>query len=106
MNGIQLYPADAEDPPEPKWACTGATPEEVEHVTMSEIAGTPMEIIPTYLPPGAQEVRSSLPPVICKGTVAYVQREWIIRHEGADFRIQRRQGERVVTAAQRARRRG
>jgi hypothetical protein len=96
VNGIRLYATNADVPPQRNWACTGATPEEVEHVSMDAVAGTPMEIIPTYLPAGAEEVDAALPPVICKGTVAYVEREWIIRRDDADFRIQCREGERVV----------
>jgi hypothetical protein len=96
VNGIRLYPSNAEDPPEWNWACKGTTPEEREYVTLDAVAGTPMEIIPTYLPPGAEEVDALFPPVICKGVVASVGREWIMREEGADFRIHRRQGERVV----------
>lgn len=95
VNGIRLYPTGAE-PVQRKWACTGARPEEVQEVLMSRVAGTPMEIVATYVPPGAEEVPAVWPPVVCKGTLAYVQREWVIRAEGADFSIQRRQGERVV----------
>jgi hypothetical protein len=36
------------------------------------------------------------PPVICKGIVAYVERQWIIRDEGAHFFIARRQGEQAI----------
>lgn len=95
VNGIRLYPTGAEDPPEPDWACKGTTPEEREYVTLDAVVGTPMEIIPTYLPPGAEETYTPLPPVICKSVVAYVERRWNIRGEG-DFSIQRRQGERVI----------
>jgi hypothetical protein len=56
VNGIRLYPTGAGPAVQRKSACSDAKPEGVEHVTMSAVAGTPMEIIPTYLPPGAEEV--------------------------------------------------
>lgn len=61
VNGIRLYPTDAEPAVQRKWACTGAKGEGVEEVPMSAIAGTPMEIVPTYLPAGAEEIPSHLP---------------------------------------------
>ena len=95
LNGIRLYPSDAKDIPAPEWACTGAKPEEVEHPDMSAIAGTPLEIAPTYLPAGAEEIPPSFGPTICKGIAAFVQRDWVIRGKG-DFYIIRYQGEHAV----------
>ena len=96
LNGIQVYATGSPSPPGREWACTDAKPEEIQHVDMSAVAGTAMEIVPTYLPAGADEVSSTLPSVICKGTVAYVEREWSIRDKGADLFIARREGERVI----------
>ena len=93
VNGIRLYPTGAAPAVQRKDACTGARGEGVEEIPMSEVAGTPMEIAPTYLPPGSEEVGPTWPPVMCKGILANVQREWVIRDEGAHFRIARRQGE-------------
>jgi hypothetical protein len=93
VNGIRLYPTNAEDAVEREWVCADARPEEVEHLTMSEVAGTPMEITPTYLPAGAEETSPMWPPAKCKGILVYVQRDWVMRDEGADFFIIRYQGE-------------
>jgi len=96
LNGIRLYPTDAEAAAQRKWACTGAGGQGVEHPPMSAVVGTPMEIVPTYLPPGAEEtIPPAFPPVVCKGTVAYVERDWGIRGKG-DFYIIRYQGERAI----------
>ena len=95
VNGIRLYSTDAEAAVQRKSACTDAKPEEVEHVTMSAVAGTPMEIIPTYLPLGAEEQPPMWPPVICRGVVAYVDRVWIVPGKG-DFFIIRYQGEQAI----------
>jgi len=95
VNGIRLYRTDADPAVRRKWVCTGARDEEVAHPAMSDVAGTPMEIIPTYLPPGAEEQPSMWPPVICKGVVAYVDRVWIVRGKG-DFFIIRYQGEQAM----------
>ena len=96
VNGIRLYSLDAGPALQRKDACSDAAPEEVEHLTMSEVTGTPMEIIPTYLPPGAEERPAMWPPVACKGIVANVERHWIIRGEDVDIYIRRRQGERAI----------
>jgi len=95
VNGIRLYSLDAGPDVQRKDACSDAKPEEAEELTMSDVAGTPMEIIPTYLPPGAEEVDPMWPPVACKGIVANVQRDWIIRGKG-HFDISRRQGEQAI----------
>ena len=95
VNGIRLYSLDAGPDVQRKDACSDAKPEEAEELTMSDVAGTPMEIIPTYLPPGAEEVDPMEPPVACKGIVANVQRWWIIRGK-ADFYVSRRQGEQAI----------
>jgi hypothetical protein len=95
VNGIRLYPTGSASPPERTWACSDAKPEEIQHVDMSAVAGTAMEIVPSYLPPGAEETSSALPPVICKGTVAYVQRDWNMPGDGLFF-IARREGQRVI----------
>jgi hypothetical protein len=95
VNGIQIYPTSAAPPPR-QWACSDAKPEEVQHVSMDAVAGTPMDIVPGYLPDDAEELSTTLPPAICKGTIAYVEREWIIRPEGGDIFIARRQGERTI----------
>jgi hypothetical protein len=95
VNGVQIYPTTAAAPPR-QGACSDAKPEEVQHVSMDAVAGTPMEITPTYLPPGAEETFTTLPPTICKGTVAYVEREWIVRPEGGDVFIARREGQRTI----------
>ena len=96
VNGIRLYPTGAAAAVQRKWACSGAGGEGVEHVPMSVVAGTPMEIAPTYLPPGAEENPPTWSPVICKGTVAYVERQWVIRDKDANFFIVRRQGEQAI----------
>jgi len=93
VNGIRLYPTNAEPAVYRESACNYVSPEEREYVTMSEVAGTPMEITPTYLPAGAEETDPMWPPMICKGILASVERRWVIRDEGADFFIARRQGE-------------
>jgi hypothetical protein len=95
VNGIRLYSTKTENP-QREWACADAKPEEVQHVDMSAVAGTPMEIVPTYLPPGAEESFMTLPPVICKGIVAYVEREWAVRDKSVHVFIARYEGERVI----------
>jgi len=95
VNGIRLYSLTSDTAVERKDACSDASRDEVEHLTLSDVAGTPMEIIPTYLPPGAEEVDPMWPPVACKGIVANVQRDWIIRGKG-HFYISRRQGEQAI----------
>jgi hypothetical protein len=92
INGIRLYPSDAKDIPAPEWACTDAKPEEVVHPDMSAVAGSPLEIVPTYLPAGAEEIPPSFGPTICRGIVAHVHRDWVIRGIG-DFYIIRYQGQ-------------
>lgn len=96
VNGIRLYGPDAERAVQRKDACSDARPDEIEHVTMSAVVGTPMEIEPTYLPAGAEQVDPMWPPVVCKGTLAYVQRQWIVRGKDVDIRISRRQGEHAI----------
>lgn len=95
VNGIRLYPTGPEPLPRES-ACTGAGPEEIEYLPMSAIAGTPMDIIPTYLPAGAEERPPVWSPMACNGIVVNVEREWVIRGKG-DFFIARRQGERVTS---------
>ncbi len=95
VNGIRLYPATGKASPRED-ACSDAEPGEVEQITMDAVAGTPMEITPTYLPDGAEEVAPMSPPVACKGTVVYVERRWNVRGRGADFSIVRRQGEQAI----------
>lgn len=97
VNGIRLYSLAAGPALQRKSACSDAKPEEVEHLTLSAVAGTPMEIIPTYLPPGAEEVDPMWPPVACKGIVVSVQRDWIIRGKG-HFYVSRRQGEQAIAS--------
>ena len=92
LNGIRIYPPDAPPEEEPKSACTGAKPEEVQHSDMSAVAGTPMEIVSTYLPAGAEEVPPTFGPVVCKGIVAWVERSWWLPGKG-DFNIRRSRGE-------------
>ncbi len=96
VNGIRLYRTGAEPAVHRESACNYVKPEELEYVTISEVAGTPMEIVPTYLPAGAEEIAPMWPPMICKGILANVEREWIMRHEGANFFIARRQGEQAI----------
>jgi hypothetical protein len=96
VNGIRLYTLDAGPDLQRKDACSDAKPDEVEHLTMSAVAGTPMEIIPTYLPPSAEEVDPMWPPVACKGILASVERQWIIRGNDVDIYIRRRQGEHAI----------
>jgi len=95
VNGIRLYGADADRAVQRKDACSDASRDEVEHLAMSDVAGTPMEIVPTYLPAGAEEVAPMWPPMVCKGIVANVERQWIIRSKGF-FIISRRQGEQAI----------
>jgi hypothetical protein len=95
VNGIRLYPTGAEPAVHRESACNYVKPEELEYVTMSEVAGTPMEIIPTYLPAGAEEIAPMWPPMVCKGILAYVDRQWVIRGKG-DFFIIRYQGEQAI----------
>ena len=95
VNGIRLYSLDAEAALQRKDACSDASRDEVEHLAMSDVAGTPMEIVPTYLPAGAEEVAPMWPPMVCKGIVANVERQWIIRSKGF-FIISRRQGEQAI----------
>jgi hypothetical protein len=98
VNGIRLYGPDAERAVQRKDACTDARPEEVEDVAMSAVAGTPMEIAPSYLPAGAEELPPMWPPVVCKGILANVERQWIVRDKDVDIRISRRQGEHAIPA--------
>jgi hypothetical protein len=93
VNGIRLYPTNAEPAVYRESACNYVKSEEREYVTMSEVAGTPMEITPTYLPPDAEEIDPMWPPVMCKGILASVERQWVIRDEGVHLFIARRQGE-------------
>jgi hypothetical protein len=95
VNGIRLYSLSAAPDVQRKDACSDAKPEEAEELTLSDVAGTSMEIIPTYLPAGAEEVEPMEPPVACKGIVVSVQRWWIIRGKG-DFFITHRQGEQAI----------
>ena len=60
---------------------------------MSAIAGTPMEIVPTYLPAGAEEIPPTFGPTVCKGVLVYVERQWVIRDKGAYLVIRSHQGE-------------
>jgi hypothetical protein len=94
VNGIRLYSTKSAGA-ERTSACTNAKPEEVQHVDLSAVAGTPMEIVPTYLPLGAKEMSDTFPPVICKGTIAYVERKWITP-DNALITINRRQGEHAI----------
>jgi hypothetical protein len=99
LNGIRIYSPDAPAEEQPKTACTGAKPEEVEHPDMSAAVGTPLEIVPTYLPAGAEESDPTfVPVVVCRGVVARVERSWWIPGKG-DFRIIRRQGEHAAAIA-------
>ena len=93
VNGIRLYSLDAEAAVQRESACNYVKPEELEYVTMSDVAGTPMEIVPTYLPAGAEEVDPMWPPMVCKGILASVERQWLVRGKGVDIFIYRRQGE-------------
>jgi hypothetical protein len=95
VNGIRLYSLSAGPDVQRKDACSDAKPEEAEELTLSDVAGTSMEIIPTYLPAGAEEQSPMEPPVACKGIVVSVQRWWIIRGKGF-FLISRREGEQAI----------
>ncbi|MCJ7509549.1 MAG: hypothetical protein MUP14_01490 [Dehalococcoidia bacterium] len=95
VNGIRLYSLASGADVQRKDTCSDAKPEEAEELTMSDVVGTPMEIVPTYLPPGAEEVAPMEPPVACKGIVVSVQRWWTMRGKG-DFFITRRQGEQAM----------
>ncbi|MCJ7509550.1 MAG: hypothetical protein MUP14_01495 [Dehalococcoidia bacterium] len=96
MNGIRLYSTDGDPAAERKSACTDANP---EGIAMSAVVGTPMEIIVTYLPPGAEEVAPMWPTVACGGTVASVERDWVIRDRGSNFLIIRYQGEEAIDSS-------
>jgi hypothetical protein len=96
VNGIRLYGPDAEPAVQRKSACTDAKPQDVEQLSMSAVAGTPMDIAPTYLPAGAEEQAPTWLPLACKGTVAYAERRWVIRDRGAFFFILHYQGEQAV----------
>jgi hypothetical protein len=96
VNGIRLYDTNADPAVQRKDACSDAKPDEVEHLTMGAVAGMPMEIIPTYLPPDAEEVDPMWRPIVCKGTLVYVERRWLIRGKG-DFSITRHQGEQATS---------
>jgi hypothetical protein len=93
VNGIRLYSLDAPAAVQRKDACTGAAGQGVEYPPMSAVAGTPMDIVPTYLPAGAEEIAPMWPPVACKGIVVSVERRWAMRDRGGDFFITREQGE-------------
>jgi hypothetical protein len=96
VNGIRLYGLDADAAVQRKDACSDASRDQVEHLSMSEVAGTPMEIVPAYLPAGAEEVDPMWPPVACKGILASVERQWSIRGKDVDIYIRRRQGEHAI----------
>src|SRR4030042_5273189 len=91
INGIRLYPSNAKSVPTPQWACTGARPEEIQHPDMSAVVGTALEIAPSYLPAGAEEIPASFGPSVCEAPLAYVQRDWVIQGKG-DLYIIRYQG--------------
>lgn len=93
VNGIRLYPTDAEPAVQRKDACTGSGGQGAEDVPMSAVAGTPMEIVPTYLPAGAEEIHDVFGPTVCKGVLVHVERRWVIRDKGANVVIYRWQGE-------------
>jgi len=95
INGIRIYSPDASAEEWRKDACTDAKPEEVEHPDISALAGTPMDIVPTYLPPGAEETDPRSTPTVCKGTIAYTERRWGITGKG-EFYVIRRQGEQAI----------
>jgi len=94
VNGIRLYPTGG-GASERKDACSDAKGEDVQQVTMDAVAGTVMEITPTYLPDGAEEQAQMWPPVVCKGVLTSVERWWTIRGK-ATFFIARRQGEQAI----------
>jgi len=95
LNGIRFYARDAPAEEQRKSPCTDAKPEEVQHPDMSAAVGTPMEIVPAYLPAGAEENPPTFGPVVvCKGIVAWVERRWGV--PGGDFNIIRQQGERAT----------
>jgi hypothetical protein len=95
VNGIRLYRTGAAVTVQRKWACSDAKPEDVQHPAMSAVAGTPMEIVPTYLPPDAEEVAPTWPPVVCKGVLVYVERGWVTPGRGW-FSIYRYEGEQAI----------
>ena len=99
LNGIRIYSPDAPPEDQPESPCIGAKPEEVEYPDMSAVAGTPLEIVPAYLPAGAEEQPPTFGPVVvCRGIVAWVERAWSIPGKG-DFNIRRRQGEHAAAIA-------
>jgi hypothetical protein len=99
LNGIRIYAPDAPPEDQPESPCIGAKPEEVEYPDMSAVAGTPLEIVPAYLPAGAEEQPPTFGPVVvCRGIVAWVERAWWIPGKG-DFNIRRRQGEHAAAIA-------
>jgi hypothetical protein len=95
INGIRIYSPDASAEEWRKDACTDAKSDEVEHPDISELAGTPMDIVPTYLPLGAEETDPRSTPTVCKGTIAYTERRWGITGKG-EFYVIRRQGEQAI----------
>jgi len=97
LSGIRLYTGGGKDV-ERKNACSDAKPEEVQHLDMSAVVGTPMEIDPSYLPASAEEQPTMWPPVACKGIVTDVERWWVIPGKGNLF-IARRQGEQAVASS-------
>jgi len=98
LNGIRFYPADAPAAVQRMDACSGAKAEEVQHPDISAVASTPMEIVPTYLPEGAEEGPATFDPVVaCGGTVVRVERRWVIPGKG-DFFIIHWQGEHAVAS--------
>ena len=99
LNGIRIYSPDAPPEDQPESPCIGAKPEEVGYPDMSAVAGTPLEIVPAYLPAGAEEQPPTFGPVVvCRGIVAWVERAWSIPGKG-DFNIRRRQGEHAAAIA-------
>jgi hypothetical protein len=96
---MRIYPPDAPAEEQPESPCIGAKPEEVEYPDMSAVAGTPLEIVPAYLPAGAEEGSATFGPVVmCKGIVAWVERRWYIPGKG-DFYIIRSPGEHAAAVA-------
>jgi len=96
VNGIHIYPTDAPAAARRKDACSDAKASEVREISLDAVAGTPMEITPTYLPAGAEEVAPFSAPLACGGTVVYVERQWSVRNRDANFFVIRRQGEQAI----------
>lgn len=89
VNGIRLY--NAYEGPERKSICVGA---EAKWVPIERAQGSPLDIVPSYLPPGTGEAEGEAKAVECNGVLAVVER--IYDGPGGVIQITRFEGEHAM----------